>query len=49
MSRNSEYFFRNAGRVAWMMKWKMYCKLFLWASFLSVALFEGVAYVFHIH
>lgn len=49
MSRNSEYFFHNAGRVAWFMKWKIYAKLLLLAAFVGLSMLEGLFYVLGIH
>lgn len=42
MSRNSEYFFHNAGRVAWFMKWRIYAKLLFWGFVIGSSLLEGV-------
>lgn len=49
MSRNSEYFFHNAGRVAWFMKWKIYAKLLLLAAFVGCSVLEAIWYAFHVH
>lgn len=50
MSRNSEFFFQNAGRVFWFQKWAYYAKALLWIIFIGLTLLEGVAYVLqHIH
>lgn len=45
MSRNSESFFRNAGRVAWFLKWRIYMKLLLLGLFVVLTLLEGIWYV----